>query len=412
MFLTRLAFKNLIRHKNRTLITAVIIAFAIFFYLIMDSLIGGMTEMSFDTIIDYEAGHLQIADQNYWEEKDELPLENLISEEDKLFKIIRDHPQHQLDLRELNFSARLNNGINELPIVAKGVKGAELLSIFDLKNSFVEGTIFTENSYQAVMGKRLADLMKLKEGDYFTLLVKDKYETFNTIDLEIVGLLHTINPNLNSNYVYLPLAIAQKSLNVDNSISNLIIELNDKNTAEKTAVQLENSLNQDYPTLGGYPWQQLDAVTVASAKQAGIQLVMVIILLIAAIAIINTVILAALERMEEIGMMLSLGLKKSEIIYIFIIESTGIGILGGIIGLILGFFGVLAMTRIGINFDLITGIELSKFGVPIIGEMYGSWNPRSFILVFAYGVIVSFLASILPAYWAAAKDPVEALHYE
>mgnify|MGYP006296249751 CR=1 FL=1 len=412
MFLTRLAFKNLIRHKNRTLITAVIIAFAIFFYLIMDSLIGGMTAMSFDTIIDYEAGHLQIADRYYWEEKDELPLENLISEEDELFKIIREHPQHQLDLRELNFSARLNNGINELPIVAKGVKGAELLNIFDLKNSFVEGNIFAENSYQAVMGKRLADLMKLKKGDYFTLLVKDKYETFNTIDLELVGLLHTINPNLNSNYVYLPLAIAQNSLNVNNSISNLIIELNDKNTAEETAVQLENSLNQEYPTLRGYSWQQLDAVTVASAKQAGIQLVMVIILLIAAIAIINTVILAALERMEEIGMMLSLGLKKSEIIYIFIIESTGIGILGGIIGLILGFFGVLAMTRIGINFDLITGIELSKFGVPIIGEMYGSWNPKSFILVFAYGIIVSFLASILPAYWAAAKDPVEALHYE
>lgn len=412
MFLTRLAFKNLIRHKNRTLITAVIIAFAIFFYLIMDSLIGGMTEMSFDTIIDYEAGHLQIADRYYWEEKDELPLENLIREEDELFKIIREHPQHQLDLRELNFSARLNNGINELPIVAKGVKGTELLSVFNLKNSFVSGNIFAENSYQAVMGKRLADLMKLKKGDYFTLLVKDKYETFNTIDLELVGLLHTINPNLNSNYVYLPLAIAQNSLNVNNSISNLIIELDDKNTAEKTAVQLEDSLNQEYPTLGGYPWQQLDAVTVASAKQAGIQLVMVIILLIAAIAIINTVILAALERMEEIGMMLSLGLKKSEIIYIFIIESTGIGILGGIIGLILGFFGVLAMTRIGINFDLITGIELSKFGVPIIGEMYGSWNPRSFILVFAYGIIVSFLASILPAYWAAAKDPVEALHYE
>lgn len=78
MFLTRLAFKNLIRHKNRTLITAVIIAIAIFFYLIMDSLIGGMTEMSFDTIIDYEAGHLQIADRNYWDEKEELPLENLI----------------------------------------------------------------------------------------------------------------------------------------------------------------------------------------------------------------------------------------------------------------------------------------------------------------------------------------------
>lgn len=412
MFLTKLAFKNLIRHKSRTLITAVIIAFAIFFYIVMDSLIGGMTEMSFDTIIDYEAGHLQVADQNYWDEKEELPLENLLTEEDELFRIIRDTPQYQIDLRELNFSARLNNGINELPVMAKGVKGAELLNVFDLENNFVEGKIFSENTNQAVMGKRLADLMKLNMGDYFTLLVKDKYETFNTIDLEIVGLLHTINPNLNSNYVYLPLELAQRSLNVDQSISNIIIKLNDKNEAEAAAAQLKNNLNQSYAGLGTYPWQQLDAVTVASAKQAGNQLVMAIILLIAAIAIINTVILAALERMQEIGMMLSLGLKKSEIIYIFIIESTGIGILGGLIGLLMGFFGVLAMTNYGINFDLMTGIELSKFGVPIIGEMYGIWNPESFILVFSYGVIVSFLASILPAYWAAAKDPVEALHYE
>jgi len=412
MFLTRLAYKNLIRHKNRTIITSIIIAFAIFFYLIMDSLIGGMTQMSYDTIIEYEAGHIKLADQKYWAEKEELPLDNLLPEADEIFKIITDNPNYLNYLKELNFSARLNNGINELPVVAKGIEAAEFLNIFDLDNKFVKGKMFSEDKYQAVLGKRLADLMKLKVGDYFTLLVKDKYETFNTIDLEIAGLLQTINPNLNNNYVYLPLKISQSSLNVGQNLTDIIIKLEDKDQAEITAVELKNDLNTDFPALAAYPWQQLEAVTIASAKQAGNRLVMIIILLIAAIAIINTVILAALERMKEIGMMKSLGLKKSEIIYIFIVESTGIGILGGIIGLIMGLVGVLVMTNYGIDFTQMTGIELSKFGVPIIGEMYGIWNPNSFILVFTFGVVVSFLAAILPAYWAAAKDPVDALHYE
>lgn len=412
MFLTKLAFKNLIRHKNRTIITAVIIAFAIFFYIVLDSLIGGMTEMSYETIVDFEAGHIQIADQKYWDEKDELPLENLIRTEPQIFNTIQDLPEFSSELKELNFAARLNNGINELPVMAKGVNAEELLNVFDLKDKFVIGGIFSEAKNQAVMGKNLADLMKLNYGDYFTLLVKDKFETFNTIDLEIVGLIHTINPNLNSNYVYLPLAVAQDSLNTDNMISDIILKIEDKYRAEEIAGKLEADLNRIVPNIAAYPWEELDAVTVASAKQAGNKLIMIIILMIAAIAIINTVILAALERMREIGMMKSLGLKRSEIVYIFIIESTGIGLLGGIIGLILGFFGVLVMKNYGIDFTAMSGLELSKFGIPVIGKLYGVWKPGSFLLVFSFGIIVSFLASILPAYWAAAKDPIEALHYE
>lgn len=51
------------------------------------------------------------------------------------------------------------------------------------------------------MGKRLADLLKLEIGDYITLLVR---ETFNTIDVEISGLVHAANINVNNNFVYLP----------------------------------------------------------------------------------------------------------------------------------------------------------------------------------------------------------------
>jgi putative ABC transport system permease protein len=409
MFLTKLAFKNLLRHRNRTLITATIIAFAIFFYILMDSMIAGMTEMSYQSIIDFEAGHLQLANREYWEEKDEFPLENLLIIDQEVLTTVGNLKDYQSSSVELNFLARLNNGINELPVIGKGIDPVKFQEVFDLKDKFVEGSMFSEGEYKAIMGKRLADLLKLKTGDYIILLVKDKNETFNTIDAEISGLVHTGNPNVNSNIIYLPLDIVQQALNVNNQVSKLIVRLDNKDIAVGAANELENSLNLIDNSLGVYSWNELEAVSVAGAKQAGNQLIMTIILLIAAIAIVNTVILAALERMEEIGMMKAMGLQTKEIIYIFVLESTGIGILGGFIGVIMGFVGVYLLSIFGIDFGAI--FDVASFGIPIIGKLYGVWNPHAFLIVFSFGVIVSFLASILPAYWAADKDPVKAIYH-
>lgn len=412
MFLTRLAFKNLARHRNRTLITASIIAFAIFFYILMDSMIGGMTEMSYQSIIDFEAGHLQIVNQKYWKEEDKLHLEDLIVPHERMINAVRRVEGFRGVSPELNFQAMLNNGVNELPVIGRGINPGDFTEVFALDDSFVEGEMFSSGEYKAVMGKRLANLLKLDIGDYITLLVKDKNETFNTIEAEIAGLVHTGNPNINQNIVYIPLDTAQQALNVGNQASKVLVKLENKERAFEIAKELENKLKTNAPQLSVYSWEQLDAVSVAKAKQMGNQLIMVIILTIAAIAIINTVILSALERMEEVGMMKAMGSQNKEVIYTFVLESTGIGVLGGIIGMLLGLLGVGLFSRFGMDFSLMTNIDMTAFGIPIIGKIYGVWNAQAFLKVFAFGVIVSLLSSILPAYWAADKDPIQAIHHK
>lgn len=411
MFLTKLAFKNLIRHRNRTLITSTIIAFAIFFYIMMDSLIGGMTEMSYETIIDYEAGHLQIVDQNYWEEEDELPLDNLLTINDELESEIRNIEGYLASSKELSFPAQLNNGIDELPVIGKGVIAEDLENVFALEDKFVEGSLFADDQYQAVLGKKLAELMELMVGDYITLLVKDKNDTFNTIDVEIAGLVHTTNPNVNQNIVYLPLSIVQQALNVDAQVSKVILRLNNKDLAAEIADNFEAYIKSSTSNLAVYSWNELETVSFAEAQQMENQIILAIILSIAAIAIINTVILAALERMKEIGMMKAMGLQNKEIIYTFVMESTGIGILGGIIGIFMGIIGVYFMVKYGLDFDAMIGMDLSSFGLPALGRTYGVWNPAAIIKVFSFGIVISFISSILPAYWAADKDPVEAIDH-
>ncbi|NLM97585.1 MAG: ABC transporter permease, partial [Halanaerobiaceae bacterium] len=375
MFLTKLAFKNLVRHRNRTIITSIIIALAIFIYIIYDSLIGGMTEMSYATIIDFESGHLQLVDENYWEEEEKLPLDNLFTYNDELKIMVEAVAGYLAASAELSFTAQLNNGIDELPVLGKGIDPAVFEEVFRMENNFEEGSMFLPGERKAVLGKRLAELMELGVGDFITLLVKGKHNTFNTIDVEIAGLVHTSNPSVNQNTVYLPLDLVQEALNTGDQVSKVIIRLEDKGLSAEAAEELESLLQKEYPGLAVYPWYTLEAITFLGAAELEKQVILAIILTIAAIAIINTVILAALERMTEIGMMKAQGLQNHELVYTFVMESTGIGIIGGIIGMIIGIIAVWLMSRYGVDFNALVGMDMASFGLPILGKTYGVWNP-------------------------------------
>lgn len=412
MFLTRLALKNLTRHRNRTLLTSFLIAFAVFFYTLMDSLIAGMVEMSYETIIDYETGHLQLATGAYWDKEEGLPLENLLELDERLLSVLGNLEGKPAFLPELSFSARLNTGFSDLPVIGKGVDSAQLLKVFKLEGQFVEGEIFTPGEYRAVIGKRLADLLKLQTGEYITLLVKDKNNTFNTIDLEIAGLVHTVNPNVNNYHVYLPLDLVQQALDVGNQVSKVVLRLADRSLAADLAGRLQNSLNKDHPNITVIPWNQMEALAFEDVSHLENQLILMITLLIAAIAIINTVILSALERMGEIGMMKAMGLQTREVVYTFVLESTGIGILGGLAGLLFGAAAVWALVSYGMDWGaMMGGVDMTSFGIPVVGRTYGVWNPGAFLFVFLFAVLVSSLSSILPSYWAASKDPVKAIDH-
>jgi len=411
MFLLKLAFKNLTRHRKRTLITASIIAAAIVIFLAFDSILLGLNEASYKNIINYSTSEMQVVKNEYWENKDNLPLDNLIEEDQDFINKLSSSSIIEGYSRKLIFQARLNNGIDELPIKAVGVRGDEINKTLDLKSKIIKGEFFLNGEKHAVLGKELADLMNLDYGDYLTLLVRTKEDTFNTIELEIGGLLKTPNPEVNQNNLYLPLNIAQNSLNLNNEFSHLLIKTKNNIEIDRTAAKLENDLKSINQNLKVVPWNDLTAVSVMTAKQGANQMILGIILLLAAIGIINTVILAALERMEEIGMMKAMGMKRSEIIISFVLESTGLAIIGGILGCGLGALVIFFMHNYGIDFAALYDINISEFGIPIIDKIYGQWKIASFFFVFIFSVFVSMISSIFPAYWAANKNPVDAIHH-
>jgi len=372
---------------------------------------NGMEEMSFENIKNYDTGNIQVAYPEYWEDRKELPLENLIYLNRDMEESIKNTDGLLGVSPELRFKANLNNGIDEVAVQGMGISIEQYNEVFNTQNYVVEGSMFAPGESKAVIGVNLAELMDLKVNDYITLLVRTKEDTFNTIDVEIAGLVRAPNPMINNGIVFVPLDVAQQALNVGNGVSLLALKTvsGDEDTVTKA---LTNSFKNKDLDLKAYSWKESATTVIAlsAAKKGGIGAILSIVLLIGMLGIINNVILSALERTEEIGMMKALGMREWEIVFVFMVEATGIGILGGLAGCLLGYAGVSGLVKYGFSIAYIGG-DGSAYGIPILDRIYGAWNYPAFSFLFILGVIIAVLSSILPSYWAARKDPVKAIYH-
>ena len=411
MFSLKLGLKNLTRQKRRNIITIFVIAFSFFGYLFMDSIMGGMEEMSFSNIKNYDTGNIQVMHPEYWEDREKLPLENLIYLNQDTIDGIKNMDGVIGVSPELRFQANLNNGIDETVVLGLGISPEQYSEIFATQNYIFEGSMFAPGESKAVIGVKLAELMDLKVNDYITLLVRTKEDTFNTIDVEISGLLNSPNPMINNGIVFVPLDIAQQALNIGNGVSLFALKTASGNE-DKITKALMNSFKEKNLDLKAYSWRESAASVIAlsAAKKGGAATILSVVLLIGMIGIVNNVILSALERTGEIGMMKALGMREWEIVFVFMVEATGIGILGGLAGCLIGFAGISYMAKYGFDLSYMGG-DMSEFGIPILDKIYGTWNIPAFGFLFILSVMVALLSSIMPAYWAAHKDPVKAIYH-
>jgi len=411
VFSIKLGLKNLTRQKRRNAITILVIAFAFFIYLFLGSVMEGMTEMSFDNIKDYETGSIQVAHPAYWEDKDKLPLENLIDFNQDIEESLKNIDGVLGISPELRFQANLNNGIDETTIEGIGISIEQYNDVFATQNHVVEGSMFAPGESKAVLGVKLAELMSLQVGDYITLLFRTKDNTFNTIDLEISGLVYTPNPLINKGKVFVPLDIAREALNVENGVSVIAVKMDGEKYIDPTINRIHQIFQEKKLNLHAYSWKESAKTVIAwaAAEDAETAVMLIIILSIGMIGIINNVILSSMERSREIGMMKALGMREWEIVLVFMVEATGLGIFGGLAGCLFGYAGVWWITEIGYDLSYIGG-DMSVYGVPIIDKIYGAWNFPSFVFIFFLGIVVAFLSSIVPAYWSAHKDPVKAIY--
>ena len=142
--------------------------------------------------------------------------------------------------------------------------------------------------------------------------------------------------------------------------------------------------------------QSMEMLSILAGFIAGISL------LVGGIGIMNIMLVSVTERTREIGIRKAVGAKRRDILSQFLIESVLVGVLGGIIGIILGWGGVVLLS-IGFSSTQMMGLN-----IPVVLSV----SPAVIVIAFVVSVGIGIVAGIYPAFRAARLNPVEAIRYE
>ncbi|MFA5113909.1 MAG: FtsX-like permease family protein [Candidatus Margulisiibacteriota bacterium] len=405
--LIKLAWRNIFRNFRRTFFTFIAIAIGLGLMLLADSMLSGIDAQSFAKIIDYETGHVKIFQRGYQQDKDNLPLDKLITAPAGVIDTVRRDPAVAGVTSRVNFRIMLSDRIDQIPAIGIAVNPADDESVFLLKQGLTQGEFLVSSEEAMLVGKKLADDFGVGVGDYLTVLARTKYDTYQALDLRIKGVLQTEDPQIDWYSIVIPLDVGQSSLDLSRGVTEIDIKLKDINAVD----QFKNKLAKELPGLEIATWKEMaeDVLAISKAKYSGTFTIFGCIVLIALIGITNTILMAAFERVKEIGMMGAMGMKRGQIVRLFVLEGTMIGLLGSITGCILGALLIgFWMVPYGIDFSAFMR-EMGPIGYRTTGKFTGQWHLIMFPVAFIFGLVVSALTSIYPARVASRMEPSEAL---
>ena len=155
-----------------------------------------------------------------------------------------------------------------------------------------------------------------------------------------------------------------------------------------------------------------DYLGIRAAKAKNAYVIMLVVLLIAAVGIVNTILMSVYSRVREIVVLRAYGMTPKDITRLFTLEGLIIGLVGSGLGVLFGALLDLWIIAGGINLDAILGNNSNMMGnIPIAGVMRGEWNPGAMVAGFAFSLLAALLAARVPARKAAKLEPTEALRF-
>ncbi len=409
----RIALRNLFRRRGRTLVIAGILAVAVVFFLFMESLMTGVMDISFGNVIDYETPHIEIGRTEFFAQADDdrvLPLEETFIPDDEVFTAIRDCEGFVALTTVVDFSAVLAAGGYEFPVRVRSVDPDTFGDVFRNQEHLLQGSFVELNESGLVIGGRLADVFDLEVGDSYTLLFQDEQGSLITVQGSVRGVVSVPHPDMNLGTVFMARDQAAGVLGIEDSrVSHIMVRMQSRDQALTQAEKLADRLAGSALEVRSYRDASELLVSFEAWGYLETYVILALFLLVGAIGIISAIVLAAIERVREIGMMKALGLREGEIVRVFLMEAGGIGAIGGLIGCALGAVVVYWLSNYGISME--TFLDLDALGVPLGDHIYGAWTAPSFAMILVFVTVVAVAAGVVPAYWAARKDPVEAIQH-
>ncbi len=398
-----MAWRNIWRNKMRSIVIMFSIATGLFAGIAVLALYKGMMKSRVRTVIDAEVGHLQVHHVDF---KKDYDPKFVLEDGEKLLQAIRFLPAVKIVTPRSITSGMLATTTGSAGVQVNGVLPEREYAASRLKEKIVEGRPFDPVKKNEVMiGKKLATKMKLKTGSKLVLTFTDTSGNIVSGAFRVVAVFQSDNAPLDERNVYVKIADLNTLLTSGNSFHELVVLLENDESLEKVQQQLKKK----FPAYHIESWREISPETDLLVKTTDqySYIIMLIIMFALAFGIINTMLMAILERTREIGMMVALGINRVKLFTLVLLETIFLTLSGTPIGILAGWLVTGYFNKYGLNLSGMGREMMSSFGFgTIIYPEFPVDKLAGVLFIVAGTAIVSCL---FPAMKAIRMLPVEAL---
>ena len=402
----RLAWRNIWRHKRRTVIIVLAMSMSLSLMMFYDGLMNGFTDAIYGNAVKVLGGNIQIHAEGYRAEVGSTPLLPL-TDAQAVVNAAEADTNVVAATQRINTGGLVTNREGAFAVVITGIEPEKEVQVNLIGQYVTEGrNLVSDDGDNILIGKGLADAMDVTVGDRITLVGRSQNKEMRQRTMTIVGVFDLGMADIEKQTVYVSLNEAQTLYELSGP-TEVAIFLEHLGQEEQVITSLQASLPgyEIESFQANYP----DLANAIDSKGGVMNVFSVIIIAIAGVGILNLLLMAVYERTREIGVLGAMGLKANQIALLFILEGTMIGLVGVAVGIALGLALNGYLMKVGMDFGSLT--QAASYMALIKDKVYPTLGVEKLFMRASMVAVISALASVIPAIEAGRREPAEALHF-
>jgi len=410
----RLAMKNLLRYKRRSLLTGMLIAVGVVAVIVFVGLSDSFKQAIVGQITDSVISHLQVHRKGYMASIDNLPLDRMLPAKafEKLFGVLNQADGVAAFSPRVKFGAMLSNYAQTTNVRLNGVDPAKEQAVVPLlaariKDAAHEDSLLKKG--EVLLPEVLAKGMVVKTGDTIVLVANNKDGSVNGMTFRVAGVVESLmGPGGRDGYLHIEDAAALLRMETL-EVSEVAVRTKNFEQLATVSERLRGILEpitnkQNKPIFELHTWDQLtpfyNVVRMIDIMTLGIKVILIAVVLI---SVLNVMMMSVYETVREIGTLAAMGTRPGRIMALFVAEGFCLGLVSALAGAAIG-LGVLWVLNL-------TGVDVAFGRANQVFTLAPTVEPAEVFSACLIVLGISILASLQPAARAARLEPVDALRH-
>lgn len=410
MMLTKIAWRNLWRNKRRTIIVLSSLVVGAIVLLVNLAFGEGMVKQMLKNQIKYHTSHIQLHRNGF---NDDKQIQEYVPSGGDIENIIAETRGIKAYSKRTIVFGLLSSASSSSGVAIVGVEPDKEAEITKIKENIIEGSYFSDKPNDIVIGWKLAEKLDVEIGSKVVAFAVDLNGTKSQVLFRVTGIYRSSSSNFDRTYVYIPISKAQQFLALDSHYSEIAMILDDAEQSEAIKSKIieniaEAGLNpKQYEVM---TYQELLPLVMMYIEIYDQMIIYFYVIIGVAVlfGIINTMLMSVFERIQEFGVLMSIGMSKTRIFFMVIAEAFMLGVAGSVIGIGLGLIINAILMKTGIDFSFYSESLLS-IGLETV--IYPVFSLKDAFYSFLTMPIATVVGAIYPAIKAIRLKPTDAMRY-